>query len=208
MTEQKYSLEPETAILGKDGLATQAGWIKVYHTNQMTREFTNADVEYLMLGVSVSAGAYPEAPELPKSHGVAVRRSEDKRCWEIVPDYRGKMAYDTQTRQKCEITELGELPETLTFKRPATDFDIWDGEKWVTDIKTQKASQMEQAEQQRTALSQNANETVALLQDTVDLDIATEAEKATLLEWKKYRVMLSRVDISQAPNIEWPEQPK
>ncbi len=90
MTEQKYSLEHETAVLGKDGLATQAGWIKVYHTNQMTREFTNADIEYLMLGVSISAGAYPDAPELPKSHGVAVRRSEDKRCWEIVPDYPWK----------------------------------------------------------------------------------------------------------------------
>ncbi|WP_276525720.1 tail fiber assembly protein [Photorhabdus heterorhabditis] len=43
---------------------------------------------------------------------------------------------------------------------------------------------------------------VALLQDTVDLDIATEAEKAALQEWKEYRVMLSRIDISQAPNIE------
>ncbi|WP_081861904.1 tail fiber assembly protein [Photorhabdus australis] len=41
-----------------------------------------------------------------------------------------------------------------------------------------------------------------MLQDTVDLDIATETKKAALLEWKKYRVMLSRVDISQAPNIE------
>ncbi|OCQ54639.1 Caudovirales tail fiber assembly protein [Photorhabdus australis subsp. thailandensis] len=208
MAEQKYSLEHETAILGKDRLATQAGWIKVYHSNQMTREFTNADMEYLMLGVSVSAGAYPDAPELPQSHDMAVRRSEDKRRWEIVPDYRGKMAYNTQTRQKCEIIELGELPETLTFKQPATDFDTWDGEKWVTDTKAQKASQIEQAEQQRSALSQNANETVALLQDTVDLDMATEAEKAALQAWKKYRVMLSRVDISQAPNIKWPDQPK
>ncbi|WP_434524389.1 tail fiber assembly protein [Photorhabdus asymbiotica] len=208
MTEQKYSLEHETAVLGKDGLATQAGWIKVYHTNQITREFTNADIEYVMLGVSLSAGTYPDAPELPKSHDVAVRRSEDKHGWEIVPDYRGKIAYDTQTRQKREITELGELPETLTFKQPATDFDTWDGEKWVTDIEAQKANQIKQAEQQCTTLSQNANEMVALLQDTVDLNIATEAEKTALLEWKKYRVMLSRVDISQAPNIEWPEQPK
>ncbi|KAA1170973.1 tail fiber assembly protein [Photorhabdus heterorhabditis] len=38
--------------------------------------------------------------------------------------------------------------------------------------------------------------------------MATEAEKSALQAWKKYRVMLSRVDISQAPNIEWPEQPK
>ncbi|PQQ36487.1 phage tail protein, partial [Photorhabdus luminescens] len=107
MTEQKYSLEHETAVLGKDGLATQAGWIKVYHSNQITREFIASDIEYVMLGVSLSAGAYPDAPELPKSHDEAVCRSEDKSRWEILPDYRGKIAYDTLTRGPIEITEIG-----------------------------------------------------------------------------------------------------
>ncbi|MCA6221902.1 tail fiber assembly protein [Photorhabdus sp. UCH-936] len=45
-------------------------------------------------------------------------------------------------------------------------------------------------------------------QDAVDLGIATQMEKAALIIWKEYRVMLNRIDISQAPNIEWPEQPK
>ncbi|NHB90483.1 phage tail protein, partial [Photorhabdus tasmaniensis] len=114
MTEQKYSLDHETAVLGKDGLAIQAGWIKVYHSNQITREFTNSNIEYVMLGVSLSAGAYSDAPELPDSHDKAVCRSEDKLCWEILPDYRGKTAYDTQTRAATEISEIGELPDTLT----------------------------------------------------------------------------------------------
>ncbi|WP_445375028.1 tail fiber assembly protein [Photorhabdus tasmaniensis] len=46
---------------------------------------------------------------------------------------------------------------------------------------------------------QQANETLSLLQNSVDLEVATEAEEAALLEWKKYRVLLSRVDTSQAP---------
>nr|WP_309484686.1 tail fiber assembly protein [Candidatus Pantoea persica] len=45
------------------------------------------------------------------------------------------------------------------------------------------------------------------LQDAVDLDMATEAEKAQLVVWKKYRVLLNRGDISKAPDIEWPEAP-
>ncbi len=49
---------------------------------------------------------------------------------------------------------------------------------------------------------------VSLLQDSVDLEVATEAEEAALLEWKKYRVLLSRVDTSLAPDIEWTEIPK
>lgn len=48
---------------------------------------------------------------------------------------------------------------------------------------------------------------IAPLQDAVDLDMATEAEKAALLAWKKYRVLLNRVDISSAPDIDWPEPP-
>uniref|UniRef100_UPI0036DE70AE tail fiber assembly protein n=1 Tax=Photorhabdus sp. RM322S TaxID=3342825 RepID=UPI0036DE70AE len=208
MTEQKYSLEPEMAVLGKDGLAEKAGWINVYHTNQMTREFTGADIEYLMLGVSVSAGAYPDAPELPKSDDLAVCRSDDGQCWEIVPDYRGKTTYNTQTSLPQEITELGELPETLTFKQPATHFDQWTGKEWVTDKDALKVSRIKQAEQQRATLCQQANEAAILLQYAVDTELASEEEKAQLLNWKKYLVLLNRVDTSLAPDIEWPKMPE
>ncbi|MCT8350080.1 tail fiber assembly protein [Photorhabdus temperata] len=208
MTEQKYSLEHETAVLGKDGLAIQAGWIKVYHSNQITREFIASDIEYVMLGVSLSAGAYPDAPELPKSDDEAVCRSEDKSRWEILPDYRGKTAYDTLTRAPIEIAEIGEPPDTLTFKKPPTDFDKWDGKEWVVDKDLLKAHQINEAKQQQATLLQQANETLSLLQDSVDLEVATDSEKAALLEWKKYRVLLTRVDVNQAPDVEWPEVPK
>ncbi|MDN0004869.1 tail fiber assembly protein [Providencia stuartii] len=32
-------------------------------------------------------------------------------------------------------------------------------------------------------------------------------EAAALQAWKKYRVLLNRIDTSLAPNIEWPEKP-
>ncbi|OWO81620.1 phage tail protein [Photorhabdus luminescens] len=182
--------------------------MKVYHTNQITREFTNSDIEYVMLGVSLSAGAYPDAPKLPDSHDVAVCRSIDGKCWEILPDYRGKIAYDTLTREPTEITEIGELPDTLTFKQPPTDFDKWDGKDWVVDKDLLKSHQINEAKQKQAALLQQANETLSLLQDSVDLEVATDAEKAALLEWKKYRVLLTRVDVNQAPDVEWPEVPK
>ncbi|AHF72894.1 hypothetical protein SOPEG_0134 [Candidatus Sodalis pierantonius str. SOPE] len=52
-----------------------------------------------------------------------------------------------------------------------------------------------------------ATRAIAPLQDAVDLDMATDAEKAALLAWKKYRVLLNRVDITQVPDIDWPEAP-
>ncbi|MDI6941459.1 tail fiber assembly protein, partial [Escherichia coli] len=42
------------------------------------------------------------------------------------------------------------------------------------------------------------------VQPVVELEIAAE-EKTLLLEvWKKYRLLLSRVDTSTAPESEWP----
>ncbi|WP_150320925.1 tail fiber assembly protein, partial [Enterobacter hormaechei] len=52
-----------------------------------------------------------------------------------------------------------------------------------------------------------AAEAISPLQDAVDLSMASEAETASLSAWKKYRVLLNRVDTSKAPDIEWPEVP-
>jgi hypothetical protein len=48
---------------------------------------------------------------------------------------------------------------------------------------------------------------IATLQDAVDLDMATDAEKTALTALKKYRVLLNRVDTTKAPDITWPDQP-
>ncbi|MBC0860569.1 tail fiber assembly protein, partial [Escherichia coli] len=48
---------------------------------------------------------------------------------------------------------------------------------------------------------------IAPLQDAVELELATEEENSLLEAWKKYRVLLNRVDTSVAPDIEWPTSP-
>ncbi|WP_316044504.1 tail fiber assembly protein [Serratia liquefaciens] len=48
---------------------------------------------------------------------------------------------------------------------------------------------------------------VAPLQDAVDLGEATEDEQFQLTAWKKYRVLLNRVDTSSAPYLNCPEKP-
>ena len=63
------------------------------------------------------------------------------------------------------------------------------------------------AEQQKSALKAAVDAEIAWRQDAVDAEIATAEETAALAEWKKYRVLLMRVDTSKAPVIEWPTQP-
>jgi len=64
-----------------------------------------------------------------------------------------------------------------------------------------------EAEQMKTTLLTEATMVINSLQDAVDLEIASDDEQNLLTVWKKYRVMLIRVDVSLAPVISWPKKP-
>ncbi|TKU17160.1 tail fiber assembly protein [Citrobacter sp. wls827] len=63
------------------------------------------------------------------------------------------------------------------------------------------------AESKKQSLLSEAAARVGPLQDAVDTGMATEEETTALAEWKKYRVLLMRIDKSTAPDIEWPKTP-
>lgn len=63
------------------------------------------------------------------------------------------------------------------------------------------------AEQTRKQLIEDAGLIISVLQGAVDESMATDAEKASLSAWKKYRVLLYRVDTSKPEEIEWPDLP-
>ncbi|WP_368536954.1 tail fiber assembly protein [Enterobacter hormaechei] len=64
------------------------------------------------------------------------------------------------------------------------------------------------AEETKTVLMKEANARILPLQDAFDLGLDTDEEKQLLLVWKKYRVLLSRVDTGKVPEIEWPDKPE
>ena len=61
-----------------------------------------------------------------------------------------------------------------------------------------------EAQRKKLELLNQANNVIATLQDAIDLDMATHEEAEGLTQWRKYRVLLSRVDAT-APV--WPEVP-
>ncbi|WP_244370655.1 tail fiber assembly protein [Rahnella sp. ChDrAdgB13] len=48
---------------------------------------------------------------------------------------------------------------------------------------------------------------INILQDEIDLGFSQNAGKTELTRWKTYRIALSRLDLSTAPDITWPEIP-
>ncbi|WP_226068923.1 tail fiber assembly protein [Dickeya zeae] len=203
---EKYSVAVQGAQLGKNGLAERAGWLTVYHVDPLTREYTGASYEYLMVGTGLPADSYADAPDLP-TEGKALRRSADGTGWEHVPDYRGQTVYRTADGQAQAVQDIGGLPDSVTLLPPSTEFDLWNGEQWVTNVAAQRVAAVAAAQQEQAARKATATARITELGYAADLGMATDAEQAALKTWKTYLVQLSRIDTGAAPDIDWPEIP-
>lgn len=195
------------AILNKSGIATKAGDITVYNYDGVTHEYLTSSVEFLALGVGIPANSCTDAPGETKG-GFALCRTADLTAWEYVADHRGETVWNTETGEPVSITLPGDYPQGTTTLEPDTPYDKWDGEKWVTDDAVKKSADVKAADLQKTTLIQRAGENISPLQDAVELDMATDEEKGRYDAWRKYRVLLTRVDTSLAPDINWPDPPE
>lgn len=99
------------------------------------------------------------------------------------------------------VAEIKSLPDGFE-----TGEWIFDGKSVIKKIKTHEQIVTE-AESEKQAMMAEATTVIAPLQDAVDLGIATPEEESALKEWKKYRVLLNRIDTSAAPDIKWPVKP-
>ncbi|EBN8660593.1 tail fiber assembly protein [Salmonella enterica] len=187
-------------------MSDKAQTIKIYNLRSDTNEFIGAGDAYIPPHTGLPAHCTDiEPPEIPAG-SIAVFDSE-KNTWNVVEDHRGQAVYKTDTGEAIWISELGPLPENVTTISPDGQYEKWDGTKWVKDEEAEKLFRIREAEETKNSLMQVASEHIAPLQDAVDLEIATEEETSLLEAWKKYRVLLNRVDTSTAPDIEWPTSP-
>lgn len=75
---------------------------------------------------------------------------------------------------------------------------------WVDLPPPSKETLTLQAESKRLELKRSADSEIEWRQDAVDAEIATDDEVASLTAWKKYRVLLMRVDVNSP---KWPKVP-
>lgn len=155
--------------------------------------------------------------------GVTYLQSEDGQDWYDVRDRLSatklKIAYqdDGVIRmqsynavelypENLSVAEIGKRDVPKNFPERLDGNWIFDGKKIVSRVITAQEV-IDQAEEKRAELMGIANQKIAPLQDAVDLDMATNEERALLMGWKKYRVELNRIDTNAAPDIDWPEVP-
>lgn len=188
-----------------NGWAANDGWASAHCANPVTGEYSGLCDVYVSVGTGLQAGAYLDAPPA-KEQGQAIVRTAAG--WALLADHRGATAYHKQTREPSVIVEIGELPATLTLLTPQSQFDSWDDPTgaWVKNAVAEQQSLTTQAQQQKNARLAEASGMIATLQDAVDFAMATPAEETSLLDWKRYRVTLTRIDVTVQP-INWPTSP-
>ena len=200
----KYELQPQSAVLDNNGLTISAGWAVVYNVDAKG-ELLQATYQYLPIGVGLPANAYLDAPKSVKDNQAIIHNGQQ---WTYPKDLRGTIIYSTETGVETTMQEVGEIPDGYTTSKPTSEFDSWDGKKWQLDVSKQHQYEVNQASAKKNQFIADATAQISYLQDAVESEIASEQETQLLAKWKKYRVLVNRIDIEQAPNIDWPSQPK
>ncbi|HEI6739977.1 tail fiber assembly protein [Yersinia enterocolitica] len=188
-------------------MSDKAQIVTVFNYHYETKEYVGESDYYIAPYTGIPGSSTLIAP-LPSKAGYAVVFNEDAQQWKYTEDYRGTEAYDTQTGYSRPVITLGPLPEGFTSQVPTSQFDRWDGSRWVKDEDAEKRYHLAEAEQKKRALLNEASAKIQTLQDSIELGLATETTEAELLAWRKYRVQLNQLDISAAPDIDWPPMPQ
>lgn len=88
--------------------------------------------------------------------------------------------YDTETKR---LKPKGEKPD---------EYHVWSNNKWVFDPELKKETVSRNAHAEVESMKYVVNQKITVLQDAVDLDMATEEEKALFTAYRRLRVELSR----------------
>ena len=143
-------------------------------------------------------------PEIPA--GIVARRLTDESGWELLTDTRG-VWYDANGAQ-VRIDSLDADVSALTRNAPPDRTSMLVNGAWVPDPVKVAAAGKAKADADVAAGMAEAARQIAVLQDAVDLGMATDAEAALYTAWRRYRVLLSRVQSDPSyPAVILPEQP-
>lgn len=181
--------------------------VTVYDYSNDTGEYVGTREAYVVANTGLPACCTDmEPPVAPENH-VAVFRPESQ-VWILREDHRGKVVYDKDTGLPLVITTIGSLPDNVTYIAPDGEYIKWNGNEWIDDPAAKLIKLVNQAAQHKTDLLNLADYKISILQDAVTYDLATEQESSMLDSWRKFRVLVNRINENNPQNIIWPETPE
>jgi|GEM_PF-75771 len=200
----KYQLEPIMATFDENGFCAEEGFVLVYKCDHISREYTGATYEFRSVGVGIPLDSYLDKPN-PPNNECAIVRSENG--WEYLPDFRGQDVYDVQDQRTQTVDYIGNIKEGFTLHAPSSEFDEFDGKKWIFSAQKQQEFLVREAQTKKQTLLDQAEHVIEDLMDLVETERATDAEKANLKLWRGFRSDIRRIKPENAPDITWTEMP-
>ncbi|MGB8498428.1 MAG: tail fiber assembly protein [Pantoea agglomerans] len=191
--------------LDKNGLTKSAGTLTVYNYDAVSGEFIGSNDEYLAQGVGLPANACITAPPAAEAGSVALYLNGS---WQVIADHRGETVYSVNDGSAVIISELGGYPADTTPLGPATIWDKWDGEKWLTDTDEQRKAEVSRVATEKSSLINEANGITQAWQTQLLLGIITDSDKALLTAWMRYLQTIQNIDITESKSIIWPIKPE
>ena len=102
-----------------------------------------------------------------------------------------------------KLTEIPEdVFESIGQDSKYVDGQVIQGEPRIPELTEESASAI------KNGLFREATDRIQALRDAIDLDMSESGDDVRLTEWKKYRVLLMRIDTAQPLEIKWPELPE
>lgn len=187
-------------------MSDKAQTIKIYNLRSDTHEFIGAGDAYIPPHTGLPANCTTKPAPETEDGFVAIFDLENGK-WTVCEDHRGEVVYDIKTGNEIFITSLGAYPAETTTTPPANSWQKWDGEAWIDDAVAKHSATVSEAAYIKKNKQNKANSIIDTLQDAIDYKMATDNEKELLVEWKKYRVLLNRINPEDVLNIDWPVEP-
>ncbi len=196
----------------------------IYNYDPITRTFTGASqadespLEPGVLLIPAHATSKPP-PGWIKAEGAAIphdayaalmagklERFTSAGEWECIDDIRG--TWYGADGQPVKVSDLDADVSQLTREAPPdATYKLVNG-KWQQCPDKVAAAKKAEMDMAVAAGMAAANQHIAVLQDAVDLEMATAEEEAALKSWRRYRVLLSRLQAdAKYPDVKLPQRP-
>lgn len=194
-----------TDLFDKNGNAIETTTVTVYGFDQKTREYQATYNVRILAGTGIPGFSTMQAVPNSKAGYAFVWNGNS---WQALEDHRGEKAYEKATGYAVIIKELGVPDDKYTLLEPASPYDKWDGEAWVTDAAAQHSADVAAVEQNKQNLLAAARSTISIWQTELQLGSISEEDKNQLIAWLAYIKAVQAIDASTAPEINWPVHPE
>ncbi len=130
-------------------MSEQPRTITIYNLLAGTNEFIGEGDAYIPPHTGLPANSTDIAPPDIPAGFVAVFNS-DEASWHLVEDHRGKTVYDVASGDALFISELGPLPENVTWLSPGGVSEV-ERHSLGKDTEAEKLFRIREAEETKTA---------------------------------------------------------